>query len=359
MKRPNLLKRTETCGNSSCISLGTILLLFLASAISLTNCGADIKAVGPTAAACTRIEGLPGPEDLALDKEERILYISSHERRISDQTGKIYWIDLKNSSVPKELPVKFPPEFRPHGMSLLKTKDVYRLYVISHPTLYKIHTVEIFERKGKDWSHVGTLSDPLITSPNDLSVASENEIYLSNDHGSGGFLRYLWDDLFGLKRGEIAYYDGKTWSNLGNPLSYGNGILYAPDSKGNEFLYRSGYMDQSVFQFPIRREQGKPVLGEARQIRINSGSDNLELDSKGRIFVVGHGSTYKFLRHAKNPDYLAPTQVFRISSDGSFEEVFATDGSLISAGSTAIPFEGRLYIAQVFNPFILNCEYSN
>ncbi|EMG02106.1 hypothetical protein LEP1GSC123_2704 [Leptospira borgpetersenii str. 200701203] len=255
--------------------------------------------------------------------------------------------------------MKYPPEFRPHGISLLKTKDTYRLYVISHPKFYEVHTIEIFERKGKEWLHVGTLTDPLLTSPNDLFVVSENEIFLSNDHGTGGVPRYLWDDLFGFKRAEISHYDGKNWSNLGNPLSFGNGILYTKNSRGNEFLYRSGYSDKSVFQFPIRREQGKPVLEEPKRIHIHSGPDNLELDSQGRIFVVGHGSTYRFLRHVKNPNYYSPTQVFRISTDGNFQEVFATSGDLISAGSTAIPFEGRLYIAQIFNPYILNCKYTN
>ncbi|MBM9500106.1 arylesterase [Leptospira sp. 201903071] len=356
MKYLQLPKQTRKCRNSLDFR-NTTLLLFV---LLLLNCGADIKSAGPSGSACTRIEGLPGPEDLALDAEEKILYVSSHERRISDQTGKIFLIDLKNSSGPKELPVKFPPEFRPHGMSILKTKDVYRLYVISHPTLYKKHTVEIFERKGQEWAHVGTLTDPLITSPNDLHVVGENEIYVSNDHGSGGFFRYLfWDDLFGFKRADIAYYDGKTWSNLNNPLSYGNGILYAKNSQGKEFLYRSGFADRSVYRFPIQRTEGKPVLGPVEKIFLDSGTDNLELDSKGRIFVVGHGSTYQFIRHMLNENYHAPTQVFRISEDGSFQEVFATPGDLISAGSTAIPFDGRLYVAQVFNPFILNCEYNN
>ncbi|WP_010572700.1 arylesterase [Leptospira kmetyi] len=356
MKLPNLLKQNRECRNSFGFYLGTILLLTL----NLWNCGAEIKAVGPSGAACTKIEGLPGPEDLAIDSEEKILYVSSHERRIKDQTGKIFTIDLKNpAATPKEISLKYPPDFRPHGISLLKTKDVYRLYVISHPKIYEVHTIEIFERKGKDWSHVGTLTDPLVTSPNDLFVVSENEIYLSNDHGAGGIVRYLWDDLFGFKRAEISYYDGKTWSNLGNPLSFGNGILYTKDSQGKELLYRSGFSDKTVFQFPITREQGKPVLGEPKSILLSSGPDNLELDSQGRIFVVGHASVYRFLRHVRNADYPAPTQVYRISPDGSSQEIFATSGDLISAGSTAIPYDGRLYIAQVFNPYILNCEYNN
>ncbi|XDD50648.1 arylesterase [Leptospira sp. WS92.C1] len=348
-----MLKFIRNCGNSP-------ILQILISAFLFLNCGVEVKSKGPFGAACSKIEGLPGPEDIALDGDEKILYVSSHERRISNQTGKLFWIDLRNSPIPRELPVKFPPEFRPHGISLLKTKSVYRLYVISHPKEYAEHTIEIFERKGTKWSHAGTLQDPLITSPNDLSVVSENEIFLSNDHGSGGLARYLlWDDLFGFKRAEIVHYNGKTWTSLGRPLSYGNGILYTKDSQGNELLYRSGYADRSVFRFRIFREENKPVLGEPEKIFLNSGTDNLEIDSKGRIFVVGHGSTYQFLRHSINADYHAPTQVFIILPDESFQEIFATPGDLISAGSTAIPFENRLYIAQVFNPFILNCEYSN
>ncbi|UID83766.1 arylesterase [Leptospira interrogans] len=351
-----MLKQTEKSENYLLSLLGMILFIIF----GLFNCGVEINPSGPSGADCKKIEGLPGPEDLAIDREEKILYISSHERRIKNQTGKIFKIDLKNpSATPEEILVKYPSEFRPHGISLLKTKNTYRLYVISHPEFFKIHTIEIFERKGKEWFHVGTLTDPLLTNPNDLSVVSENEIYLSNDHGKGNILRYLWDDLFQIKRSEISYYDGKTWSNLGNPLSFGNGILYTKDSQGNEFLYRSGYMDQSVFQFQIRREQGKPILGKPKRILINFGPDNLEIDSKGRIFAVTHGSGYQFLRHIGNPEYLSPTIVFRISSDGTFQEVFANSGDLISAGSTTIPFEGRLYIAQVFNPYILNCEYSN
>ncbi|TGK34974.1 arylesterase [Leptospira gomenensis] len=359
MKTFNLRKILRKCGNSPFFFLFT---LYLGIQFTL-GCGVDVKSIGPEGSSCSRIEGLPGPEDFALDTEEKILYVSSHERRIEDQTGKLFWIDLKQSPTPqpKELPVQFPPEFRPHGISLLKNGSSYRIYAISHPKLYSRHTIEIFERnRDRKWLHVGTLTDPLLTSPNDLFVVSENEIYVSNDHGVGGMARYLlWDDLFGFKRAEISYYDGKTWSNLGHPLSFGNGILHRKDGNGNEFLYRSGYSDRSVFRFKIRRENGKPVLGEPEKIYLNSGTDNLETDSKGRIFVTGHGSSYQFLRHMKNSEYNAPTQVFRISEDGSYKEVFSNQGNLISAGSTAIPFENRLYIAQVFDPFLLNCEFKN
>lgn len=75
----------------------------------LFNCGVEINPSGPSGADCKKIEGLPGPEDLAIDREEKILYISSHERRIKNQTGKIFKIDLKNpSATPEEILVKYP-----------------------------------------------------------------------------------------------------------------------------------------------------------------------------------------------------------------------------------------------------------
>lgn len=102
-----MLKQTEKSENYLLSFLGMILFVIW----GLFNCGVEIKPIGPSQTDCKRIEGLPGPEDLAIDREERILYISSHERRTKNQTGKIFRIDLKNpSATPEEIPVKYPSE---------------------------------------------------------------------------------------------------------------------------------------------------------------------------------------------------------------------------------------------------------
>lgn len=338
-------------------------LVFTVLSLFFTDCSGDIKDI--PLKGCSKISGMPGPEDLAIDRETGLLYVSSHERRINDQEGKIYFLDLNSSILePKLLEVEYPKNFRPHGISLLNQNGKYRLYVISHITLYKEHSIEVFERTEKPsvkskvgkWKHVQTLQDPLITSPNDLSVASENEIFVSNDHGPGGFLKYLFQDLFGISRAEIAYFDGKTWSSLGNPLFYGNGILYVKRPDGKEYLYRAGFGLGAVLKFDITRVEGKIVLGEPKSIVLESGPDNLELDEKGNIFTVTHPSVMKFLKHASNAESHSPTKIFTISPDDSIREIFSNSGELISAGSTALTYKERVYIAQVFNDFILQCQ---
>jgi hypothetical protein len=41
---------------------------------------------------------------------------------------------------------------------------------------------------------------------------------------------------------------------------------------------------------------------------------------------------------------------------GEYSTIYSTDGSTISAGSTAIIFGKHLYICQVFDPYILKVE---
>ncbi|PJZ71351.1 arylesterase [Leptospira perolatii] len=333
------------------------LLLFLAS------CAGEVKKI--SLSQCSKFPGMPGPEDLDIDRSAGILYVSSHERRTPDQDGFLFVIDLKSPNPqPIRIETNYPKSFRPHGISLLNKNGKYRLFVISHPIMFKEHAIEVFERtevpsaKSKTgvWKHIRTLKDPLLTSPNDLFVRAEDEIFVSNDHGSGGVMRYLFDDAFNIDRGPIAYFDGKTWSSLGNELNYGNGILSVKRSDGSEFLYRSGFTDRGVYKFPILRESGKLTLGEPKLISLDSGTDNLIEDEDGKVIVVTHKSTWKFLRQMRDPNYPSPTQVFVINPDDSFNEIYADTGEEISAGSTALTYAGKLYIAQVFNDFVLGCN---
>ncbi|MGJ4745369.1 arylesterase [Leptospira sp. SA-E8] len=338
-------------------------IVFAVLGLFFSNCSGDVKDI--PLRGCSKVSGMPGPEDLAIDREAGLLYVSSHERRIKDQEGKLFYLDLNSSPLePKLLELEYPKNFRPHGISLLNQNGKYRLYVISHITLYKEHSIEVFERtekpstksKAGKWKHIQTLQDPLVTSPNDLSVASENEIFVSNDHGEGGFMLYLFHDLFRMKRSEIAYYDGKSWSSLGNPVSLGNGVLYVKRPDGKEFLYRSAFNEGTVLKFDINRVGGKITLGEPKSIVLGSGPDNLEIDEKGTIYTVTHPSVMKFLKHASNAESHSPTKIFTISPDDSIREIFSNSGELISAGSTALSYKERVYIAQVFNDFILQCQ---
>ncbi|MCK5136316.1 MAG: hypothetical protein KAR19_11060 [Bacteroidales bacterium] len=50
-------------------------------------------------------------------------------------------------------------------------------------------------------------------------------------------------------------------------------------------------------------------------------------------------------------------EVFKVDPQtGESTTLYYSDGSTISAGSTALIFENHLYICQVFDPFILKVE---
>jgi hypothetical protein len=63
----------------------------------------------------------------------------------------------------------------------------------------------------------------------------------------------------------------------------------------------------------------------------------------------------RFMAHAGNKEKTSPTQIFRILADGTTKEIYANDGEEISAASTGLSYKNKLFISQVFEPFILSC----
>ncbi len=86
------------------------------------------------------------------------------------------------------------------------------------------------------------------------------------------------------------------------------------------------------------------------------GNDNIRT-YQGKILTCGHVKPLQFIKHAKNQDKTSPVEVFLVDPASSkSESIFFSDGSQISGGSTAIIYEGYLYISQVFEPFILKIK---
>lgn len=83
------------------------------------------------------------------------------------------------------------------------------------------------------------------------------------------------------------------------------------------------------------------------------GNDNLRIHD-GQLIVPGHIKPFRFIQHAKDPEKLSPVEVFKVDPQtGKSTTLYYTDGSAISAGSTALIYENHLYICQVFDPFVL------
>ncbi|MBN1574631.1 MAG: SMP-30/gluconolactonase/LRE family protein [Deltaproteobacteria bacterium] len=344
---------------------GLKVLLILLTAVPLclaTGCAKNIETEIPIDN-CIRITGMPGPEDFAYIASENILVVSSDDRRNHEKDGKLFWIDLAlppEEQVGNPIDIEYPDSFKPHGVSYITTDTGGRLFVISHPNPAEgLHTVEVFDMTGsgnnREWKHVETLKSELYTSPNDLVALPDGTLFVSNDSGKGGNTIKKIKALFKIKNGDIIYYDGAEYIDFGNPESYGNGINYFK-ADGAEYLYRAALMDKSVKKYEIIRTEGK-ITGLKYLSKVDLGTmpDNLEIEPDGTIYAACHFNSFIFLKHAKDGANISPTQILVVSPAGEVKEIYANKGQEISAGSVGRVINGRLYIGQVFEGFLLSC----
>lgn len=329
-------------------------LLFLVL-ILLLNCYANVKP-NPIEG-CKRIMGMPGPEDIAIDRDTGILYVSSHERRGELVDGKLFQLNLNSTNEPVASLVNtnYPPKFHPHGMSLVKINGKSLLYVISHSNLEDpTHTIEVFKIEKEKLIHIETIQNETLISPNDLQVIPDGRIFVSNDRGTGGMFRATVEAVFGIKRSQISYFDGKKWKLFENPVTFGNGILYRKIGE-KEYLYRAATTPEKIYKYELIQNGSEVTLKEVKVFELKEGPDNLEEDEEGNIYFAAHKSMFRFLNHKDDPNYPSPSQVLVMDKNENIKEIYANDGTEIPASSTGLRYKNKLYISQVFNPFILSC----
>jgi hypothetical protein len=87
------------------------------------------------------------------------------------------------------------------------------------------------------------------------------------------------------------------------------------------------------------------------------GLDNVTFLNDKEILVTAHLRMLAFLKHYKDAKNISPTVVYRVNIfTGEYKAIYENDGSDICGGSTALYYKGKLYISQVFEPFLLKCD---
>lgn len=331
--------------------------LALATVAAIGGCGGGRAPAGPTAAACDVVRGMPGPEDLELDRRDprgpRLL-VSSLERRGPITPGALFAVPLSGGALgpPKvlELVGRDAVAFRPHGISLVPAARPPLLYVVNHVTESE-HAIEVFEIDGDRLRFRRRLTDPLVTTPNDVVALADGHVYVTNtgpSQGLGGFLSML----LGLRRGTVAHFDGQRWTIAARDISYANGV--AVNATGDR-LYVAGVRDEAIHELRRRPETGA-IDARLRTIEVGSGVDNLTWAGEHALLVAAHPKAFAFLRHMGNAAKRAPSEVYRVDvRDGSVTRLYADDGRTISAASTAIAHDGRLSMGQVFDDAVVAC----
>ncbi|GGD05436.1 hypothetical protein GTQ45_13455 [Pyruvatibacter mobilis] len=320
-----------------------------------------------TGESCTRVQGVPGPEDIAIDRERGIAYISAYDRRLaaSDDPGAgavrggIYIMDLNAPAeglFMRPITPILPDRFRPHGISLFKGDDGRRtLMVVNHPGGSE-HTVEIFDLGADNvLTHRKTVTDPLIMSPNDVAAVSHDAFYVTNDHDRPSQDGRTMAALFASEITSVAYHDGETTRTVADGLALANGVAVSNDG-GKVYVTETLGRRLRIYA----RDVATGDLEETDRVFLGTGLDNIDVARDGALWIGAHPKLATFLDHASDPANLSPSHIVVVRENdgggGVGSTAYLDKGAELSASSVGATYRQRLVIGAVFDPAVLVCE---
>lgn len=306
-----------------------------------------------------RINVGPGPEDIVLDTFStsfpRLLASCSQRRKGEPKYGEICEVNLNNDSfkILKRLNEPQGMIFRPHGFDLVKNlKGQVLLYCISHNEEKKEHSIIIYTVFADHLEFKEKLDSPLLVSPNDVTANCDGEIFVTNDARKRGS---VMESLLKLKSSNVVHYlpSNQKWNVAAKGFSYANGI--AINHCPSDYVLLSTIRSNKLYM--LKNSGDNKDLYISKTIAKLKGLDNITFINDKEILVTAHLKQIAFLKHYKDPKNLSPTVVYRVNiNTGEYKAIYSNDGSGISAGSTALYFNKKLYISQVFEPFLLKCD---
>lgn len=301
-------------------------------------------------------------------------------------------------------------------------QKVTRLFVISHLDIENgLNAIEVFDFYFSDnggkhpdgtLQHVRTLKHSTLHSPNDLFALGCEEILVSNDRPKGNKWQILMDLLSRKRNADMVYFNLRrvsSWSVVNQVdvtteevskaptqrrvehnakprttkttyspkrvyASYGNGLITLPLNESFSLLLRSSTADYTLQIYEISH-QNKARVTLRDEILLPISPDNIELSHmENEVLITGHPYLPFFILYALSlklplPQWLrfpAPSAVIKFNAHNhNISLLYYNDGQEISASSVALLGPERddsvrkLYIGQVFEPFVLSCYMKN
>ncbi|MEQ9518856.1 MAG: SMP-30/gluconolactonase/LRE family protein [Parvibaculum sp.] len=312
---------------------------------------------------CTVIPSVPGPEDIVIDHERKMAFVSAVDRRAivagaENIRGGIYAIDL---SGPREgwalrpVTAHVPQAFQPHGIGLYIDEAGRRtLAVINHAA--GTHSIELFD-VGADavLSHQATVTDPMLVSPNDVQPVAHDKFYVTNDHSTASPLGKFLQDALMLDSANLVYFDGAVFRSVAEGLTFPNGVNVSPDGS---LVYVAETVDMALRIYA--RDGASGDLTPVDYVALGTGIDNLDVAPDGTILSGAHPKLMDFVAHAADEKNLSPSQVVRLvpNADGGgvADTVYLNLGSELSGSSVAALYGDVMLVGGVFDPKILACS---
>lgn len=319
---------------------------------SITACKKNGDGWASVSAFSQQLKTGPGPEDIALDDfngRNRILASCDQRREGADPYAEIVAIDLKSNEIFTMNRVDEPEglAFGPHGIYIIEMNEDVLLYAINHyGDEENTNTVLVYRIGERELTFLKEYRHEWMISPNDLCVLPSGGFYFSNDKGPGDLIT---ENLFNKYGGSLVYCNSEgSCKPVDDKLAFPNGLEYR-----DGYLYLATTRHQALFRYDVQ-EDGS--LENRKKINSINGMDNLIWDGD-ELLVSVHPDELAFVAHSVNSNVKSPSEVYAISpATGKSRLVFKDDGKRISAGSTAMIVDGNLFIAQVFEDFLLKVK---
>lgn len=314
------------------------------------------------AGTCKAVTGVVGVEDLTIDPETKLAYLSGYDRRAAiaggQPRGAIWAYDL---NTPDAQPVDvtadvLPGGFWPHGVSLYRAADGHKtLFVINHAN--KTQAIEIFDIDGGKLTHRRTVTGPELFSPNDIVGVSADAFYVTNDHANpmGSMMRTA-EDYLRLRDTTVQFFDGQKFSAALSDIGGSNGINVSADGKS---LYLSAASELTVYVYD--RDPATNALKQRATVAVPGFADNIEVLSNGDLLLGLHSKVLQLLEHVGDASKPSPSHIMRLKADGkgSFgpETIYYNLGDEIAGASVGASIDKHLLIGAIFEAKILDCAW--
>lgn len=306
-----------------------------------------------------RIPVGPGPEDIVLDTTStsypRLLASCLQRRKGLPEFNEICEVNLNDDTykIMKRSNEPAGMVFRPHGIDLVKnTKGELLLYCVSHNELQNEHSIIVYTVLADRLVFKEKMDSPLLVSPNDVTASCTGELFVTNDAGKRG---NATEQLLKLKRSNVIHYnpDSKQWDIAADRVAYANGV--AVNKCPADYAVFSTVRSNRVYIIePSKTDKNKFTK---RTIARLKGLDNITFVNSNEILVTAHLRQLAYIKHYKDVKNISPTVVYKVNLiTRKSSAVYTNDGSAICGGSTALMYKGKMYIAQVFEPFLLKCD---
>jgi len=345
------------------IVLGTLIVLIgVIVLVSLVNAGVFNTLEPKVAGACRDVTGNGSAEDIVIDRDTGLAYISAFDRLGAQSreglTGTISIYDLNRPVDRFEMrSLPEPLGLHPHGISLYKDDTYKRLFVINHAANDQ-EIIEIFDvNDDGSLTYVEGVTGPYLTAPNGIIAVGPRQFYIANDsRGASAFGQFL-DRTFGIGSFPLAYYDGVSFRAVIEEAPSGGGI--GANADGTQ-IYFSATSKKSVLIYDRDLATGDLTL--RTEVDVGMGVDNIDVAEDGAIWVAGHPNSMALGMHfASGGEDPAPSQVFRIpmSETGeplALEEIYTNLGEQISASAVAAVHNGQMLIGSITAKKMLICN---